>query len=409
MTMQDREVLEVLRDEPELLAIADAIHGAQAGTQAGRRGGHWQRRALLGAVAVAAVAAIPLFAPWGGSGRNPIIDRALAAVPDHGPVLHLVIRLTGETTRIELSTGRESAVPTDAELWADEDRGLFRVVTRRDGQVASNILVRTGEAIADPLFASFVSAGMYRELLASGRARVIRKGYLRGRAVYWLGAEDGPEADGRLRWSVAIDAESYRAVLIAASQAGKAVFRAEVVRLETVPRDEARFRGRKTSFEEGAVVTGPVVEVGPGRSEPRTSSTAARRALGRPPLWAGAEIGGRRLSFLEVGTVRATADHSARISEVVVRLGYGRASPVDMAYLEIEEATARAAAPVWRLEQTTAPPHGYLDLERSKVGASRSERVRWTGRLRARGLFVKIESWSRGAVIAAARHLRPIP
>jgi len=84
--MLDREVLELLREDPDLLAIADAVVVTQR-AEPQRRGGTWR---LLGVAAVVAVAAvIAVVAPWHGHG-NGLIDRALAAV-GHGRVLHAVI------------------------------------------------------------------------------------------------------------------------------------------------------------------------------------------------------------------------------------------------------------------------------------------------------------------------------
>ena len=51
MTIRDREVLEELRDDPELLAIADALVETQ----------RLRRRAPLGALTAVAVAAAVLF------------------------------------------------------------------------------------------------------------------------------------------------------------------------------------------------------------------------------------------------------------------------------------------------------------------------------------------------------------
>jgi len=70
---------------------------------------------------------------------------------------------------------------------------------------------------------------------------------------------------------------------------------------------------------------------------------------------------------------------------------------------------ASEAASLWRAEGEAAPPPGYLDLERSSVGFADRERTRWHGRLQKNGLYLEMESWSRKAVIDAARSLRVVP
>ena len=89
MTVRDREVLELLREEPELLAIADAV--AETERPSSLLGPvRW-----LAAVALAAVAlfALVLAAPWDRGGGGGVLDRALAAINKQGPVTHLTTRL----------------------------------------------------------------------------------------------------------------------------------------------------------------------------------------------------------------------------------------------------------------------------------------------------------------------------
>ena len=68
MSLRDREVLDLLRDEPELLAIADAVSDTQ------NRPRQLRPFRAVGAVALAVVAifVLVLAAPWerGGGGRG---------------------------------------------------------------------------------------------------------------------------------------------------------------------------------------------------------------------------------------------------------------------------------------------------------------------------------------------------
>src|SRR4030095_6956640 len=102
--IRDQEVLEALRGQPELLSIADAVTETQQPPRASRR------RVLTRSAAVVAVGAAVLIAvllwPSGGK-RNPILERALAAIGD-GPVMHVVLQTPSGFQLVELSGGRAS-------------------------------------------------------------------------------------------------------------------------------------------------------------------------------------------------------------------------------------------------------------------------------------------------------------
>src|SRR5205807_1519820 len=77
MTLRDPEVFETLRDEPELLALADAVAETQQ-LDRPRRRVPLVRPLALAAAGAAAVVAVLLWP--GGGGHNPVLDRALAAI-----------------------------------------------------------------------------------------------------------------------------------------------------------------------------------------------------------------------------------------------------------------------------------------------------------------------------------------
>src|SRR5690242_9499906 len=98
----DPELTELIAEDPELAAIADAL--LATGPSAAAR----NRRRLpirLGALAaaLAAVAALVLFAPWSGGGPG-LTDRALAALGDD-PVLHVVTEWPSNIRYIDLGSG----------------------------------------------------------------------------------------------------------------------------------------------------------------------------------------------------------------------------------------------------------------------------------------------------------------
>ena len=99
----DRELHALLRDEPELVAIADAL--AEAGARAMPRRSLRASRLATAVAAVAAVAVLALAAPWQRSGAS-ASSLALAAL-GQGPVLHAIVRddsRSGEL--VELATGQ---------------------------------------------------------------------------------------------------------------------------------------------------------------------------------------------------------------------------------------------------------------------------------------------------------------
>jgi hypothetical protein len=101
-TRLDQEILELLGDDPELLAIADAVAETQTPTQAHRR-----RVRPVGLVAVGALvcAAALAVAFWPGSGSSGISgNTAYAAVG--GPTRTLEVRLVDGSTPLRLSYDR---------------------------------------------------------------------------------------------------------------------------------------------------------------------------------------------------------------------------------------------------------------------------------------------------------------
>src|SRR5690348_17837077 len=132
--MIDRETIETLRDEPELLAVADAVQsfGQELGPVPAPRRRRRPIRLVAVALAAAAIVGVVLASPWDTGGTS-FVDKALAAVGNR-PVLHVVVRYTvGE--RIDLRTGRSSTEHRDLELWYDAKRQVFRTEALLDGRV----------------------------------------------------------------------------------------------------------------------------------------------------------------------------------------------------------------------------------------------------------------------------------
>ena len=123
----DLEVIELLAERPDLLAIADAVAATQR-TQPVRRSGRLPVRLVAVAAVLAVAVAVALVSPW--SGRGGLVDRALAAIGS-GEVIHVVetAEVPGASV-VDLRTGAESPVERTTEIWFDGERGLLRSAQR---------------------------------------------------------------------------------------------------------------------------------------------------------------------------------------------------------------------------------------------------------------------------------------
>lgn len=224
MSVRDREVLDLLRDEPELLAIADAVAETE------RPSALLSPVRWLAAVALAAVAlfALVLAAPWDRDGGGGVLDRALAAIPAGGPVVHLTASLD--------SAGAESIT---SESYYAPSTHLLRVVTRDQGQVVSDFTTRATEDEFTTFPGFLDQAAFYRTALRQGQAKQVGEGTWRGRPVYWVQLEKG----GGLQLRIGLDRDTYRPIVFRGVGAnGRPVgFQLAVLGLDYVSPETAAF------------------------------------------------------------------------------------------------------------------------------------------------------------------------
>ena len=135
MTLRDPEVLDLLADDPTLLALADAVVATQ---QAPRRPLFRRTAPRVAVVAVVAAAAIivALVLPQGEHG---IVDRAIAAIGD-GRVMHIVSEMPIGTVDVDLQSGRRTVQQARVEFWADQQLKRFHVVMTFNSQVVLDLL-----------------------------------------------------------------------------------------------------------------------------------------------------------------------------------------------------------------------------------------------------------------------------
>ena len=402
--LADFEVVELLRDEPTLLAIADAVAATQALPADARRRRLLVLPGLLAAavVAVALAVAVVRAAPWQRA-SDAVAERALAAVGER-PVVHAVLEARDpHASLVELTSGRGVPVRIRVEYWFDEERERLRTIVRRGGSVSDDVLqTRTGaesaagpirtlpgsRAALDPALTAFVSG--YRDALAEGRARAVAHGRVAGREVLWL--DLGGER-------VAIDEQSYRPLRI--RPAGGA-YEWTVTEIESIQRAGADLRVPRAAP--------PAPFRGDVRDSHAVSSARAAALLSWPALWLGKSFAGLRLVRLEVQRLtRGYPPGSGRAREHGEGLRLAYRTRRGARYVEIQEAPRPEPAYAFPGGRATfsgspIPPEGYVDL----AELPRARRSGWVGQLRRGGVHVTVWASSRELSVQAARALRPI-
>ena len=402
MTVRDIETLELLQDQPELLAIADAVVSTQ------RRRRRLPRRVLLAVAAVLAAAVVALLAPWQNEdGRGLVPERALAALPAKAPVMHLVLEQQ-LGTRVNLETGRLSPVLVRSESWYDQERSLLRVREYRDGRLLGDWTVRAaGNSFDAAMVMGFAQAAdVIRKALADGRARVVGEARIRGRDVYLLDAEPEPGGyQGPER--IAIDKHTYELVQLRRGEsfAGSPEFELNVLAFDYLPRRDGVFGrpGPGNSITAGS---------GSGAEIIATNLAAARTALGgEVALWAGPELDGKAIGAVELHDVEVDSPAGRPIRGKALALTYGAGGLGPRRRGSVVLTQIRADDPARSyLEEASKTPAGFADLHSGMMGSDQNRMFRsWTASLRHDGFLVQIEGADRELVLRAARTLRPIP
>jgi hypothetical protein len=384
--MHDEEVVELLKDEPELLALADAVAETQ-------RRPRQTRRVAARVGGVLAVAAVVLLAVllWPGGGGRPhgVLGRALAALGD-GPVLHLIVRQPVGAELIELRGTRVIVPQYELEAWIDRDFKHSHTILRLNGRTLGEVLLpadlKGSDATVGPIDPAYAALWTgYREALENGTAKVEREGELFGRPVYWL--RFPPSEASKAGSLVAIDRRTYSPLAFRNETTPGRYSQIRVLLARMEPYDAANFRRSANAPDllnggtiSGGSSSGPVL---PGRTL-------------KPWLTAGPEVAGLTQSSVSPFTETSNG-RTARGFSVV----YG--SETGSNTLRLSELKRPPDRSEWK-----GIPRGFARVtEGSMSGSDNKEAPFWTGNLVVDGVYVTIETGvSKAALLEAARALR---
>jgi hypothetical protein len=383
-----------------------------------------RRRSLTLQIAVAAGAAalVALFAvaPWRGTERAGILDRALAAVGD-GPVLHVVLRddLQSEGVLINLRTGERKRVSGTKEFWHDSGRGRVREISRFGGVVEVDAAyslggLGPGVRIVGPGAGSWVPevgkfSRDYRKALEAGTARVTGRGVIEGIPVYWITLPprtgmhvSGPQRGPRPVERVAVSRETFEPVAIEERQVGWPCKPACLTTSLRVLRMES------LSTEAAELTPSPIApgdRLASGNYEIRGSTEIplgqAAKILGGTPVWLGPEHA--RLPLARTSSLFFGLETAPERAGVDFFYGQGTEGEPSISITETTDRNFAARIRNYGSPLRPGSSLGYVPPEGSVLVI----RKRF-GFLVRDGVYVRMEASSEKLLLGAARALRPL-
>ena len=404
----DPELLGLLADRPELLAIADAVAATQAPERTSRR---LPRLLVAAAVLAVGLAVLPL-APWRGDDGG-LTARALAAIGPL-PVVHAVIETQDpHSALVDIESGRRVPTTIRVEYWFDDERARLRSRQLRNGVLQGEALqVGDGGSTSDgpvlalpgtrpnltPGLAAFVRG--YRQALAEGTAREVGQAEVNGREVTWL---EFPSGTGSER--VAVDRITSLPVLLRTIGADgePSTLAWRVLTIETTERRASDFTPPR------------LLPAAPSRGDVRESRTIpaaeAASAVETQVLWLGRSFVGLPLASVELHELtRGFAPQLGRPAEHArgVELVYGDRER----FVRLQQArTPEPAYGFGRGRVTWAgdaiPAEGSLAVV-DVLSVDRPGTHGCIGQLRRGGTYVTISSSEGELCLAAARALGPV-
>jgi hypothetical protein len=360
-----------------------------------------RRRLLIGGAASAALLLIGLAVGLAlvlRGGTSTAVPRGFHLVQARGPVTHLRFEnLLDRGVAIDVSSGAARPARITQELWWNEGSGLTRTVYRRDGRIVADWVVQQCQGSGPTRFCAPPWPYLpYQQLPSDAQRpksefRRVGSGTFRGHHVVWseqLYRPPGskPSLGGD---QVAYDAVTHRPVA-----------------LRTINRS-GRFKGRTFSYNAlkvlpdlpGKKVAFVVPDGGADRNPPSSLNVvtghglrAARKALGKTPLWLGRAFQGRRLRSVVVGREGEATQRMPGLMLLpahFARFDYGRFSVKEFGQ----------DRPPWYLED---PAAGTVLVADSRITFARD------------GILVSVEPagpkfrLDRATALALAEALRPV-
>jgi hypothetical protein len=417
MSRIDSELLELLRDRPDLLRIATAVADTRPTPR--RRRGVFRLAVVAALVAVGVT--IALVASFSGRGPS-VVDRALAAIGT-GPVIHAVVEYSHPNdVVVDLASGKSYERVHRTEYWYDRERSFLHTRLTTDGKMLTEIVeTPTGSdsdlghypggiaAQLDPALAGFVTH--YHEALASGKAKIVGHEQVAGRDVMLLRITlDHGDTE-----EVGVDSATYRPLFFGANPrptvgVGK-IPTWHVAVIESVPRDPSYFAKPDLSP--------PRPTGGRGSETSKITLEQAANALDQPALWLGARFSDLPLARIELEHVQTDYTDGSKHDGTKLELSYGHIGPNGRVraqpWLIVGEAASVAASYQLGFNDGGDPPapEGSMVVEDNSIFATAGrraipERAEWTGKLIRGGIYVALSASSRDLLLAAAHALEPL-
>jgi hypothetical protein len=284
-----------------------------------RRRARRRRMALAAAILAAAALGVGSFELTRGSDPLPAAPPGFVAVKARGAVAHAVIEYAS-TVRITSLTGQDRPGNTTEEIWYDARGGLWRDVVHVDGRLRSDQAARcpVSQRKQPCLSGSFTLLRPDLRWVSQARFRSTGTGRYHGAPVVWLESKSLNQP----REEVALNAKTHELVVDRTIWHGRVERKISVTRRPTLPAARFSFLLRQDA-EHGLPIF----------SEPRAGDLvawklpAARRALGRTPLWLGPRFHGLVPLSVQTGTYPAGITSTGALQPApFVRIYYGPAA-----------------------------------------------------------------------------------
>jgi len=403
----------------------------------------WAFRASL-AAAVAVVAGVgALLAP--GNQRT-FISMAAAAIPDSGPVVHLVLSEEPDPNDqpyvLDLSSGslERSTARGRTDMWWDPDQHIFKWIFGgpkiKGAQVwrdDTHALSSGGEmALGDlPIPPVVVFFGHYKEALSSGQATLVGKATIDGHEVFVLRVlTDSPAPPASLHFEgtniptsnmIAIDKRTYQPVAYwlgdsptPSTEVGALV---HITSVELVSRDQADL-APPVVWKEPFVETNDMYGYGVVPQSHEIDQAAVAGWLGQEPIGLRKTLAGRDFTLAQADVLNKSGSPELRGVELVYGETCSNGKPkAGGDYVVVQESKVQATRAYANYLLPRQKLSSSLYVYKSGVSSSQTcggpsymsgikkPTLRWYAGFYLDGLYVSVTSPSRDLVVQATLSL----